>query len=101
MNLIGDENRYYCIIGILTFVSCLSHSYHHSFLVPCVCSTVIYAILCLLLRPQRFVVDGSVYCTCPRVCATLYKLVPIIRRVFNEVTSQQVPARRKHSVASE
>ena len=101
MSLIRDEDHCCYVIGIFALVSYLSHYYHRSFLVLCICSTVLWAIVRLLLRPHCFVAVGPVHYTYSCIRVTLYELIPIIHYISDRVASQQVFARWKHSVASE
>ena len=101
MSLNRDEDRCYCIIGILPIVSSLSFVTIVCWLVLCVCSTVLSEFLCPLPRPHHFVVAGIVCHTCLSVRTFLCKFITVERRILNRAASQQISARQKQSAASE
>ena len=99
MSLIRDEDRCCCINRIFAIVSSL-FGYHRLLVVLCVCSTVLCAFLCPLLRPHHFVFAGLVSHTRLSVHSILCNSITVECRILNKVVSQQISARRKQSTAS-
>ena len=86
---------YYLLYLLSLFVTIVS------WLVLCVCSTVLSEFLCPLPRPHRFVIAGIVCHTCLSMRTILCKFITVERRVLNMAASLQISAMQKQSAASE